>query len=130
MWIRSILLAAAVLLSADCTPPAKTAAAAARQDRNLLTAENLREFRGRNLYEVIRQVRPHWLTTRGPVSLRNPGAAEIIVYRDSQKLGGLSYLNEISVETVVSAHFLTGPEATTRYGLDHPHGAIVVITRR
>jgi hypothetical protein len=49
---------------------------------------------------------------------------------DDLRLGGLDQLKQIMPAAVESVQFLTGLEATQRWGLDHGHGAIVVTSRR
>lgn len=99
-------------------------------DRSTLTAENLSRFPGRNLFDVIRQERAHWLPTRGVSSLSSGGGADVVVYRDGVRLGGASYLTDIATEMIVSVRYLSGPEASSRYGLNHQRGAILVVTRK
>ena len=99
-------------------------------DRSTLTAENLSRFPGRNLFDVIRHERAHWLPTRGVSSLSSGGGAGVVVYRDGIRLGGASYLTDIATEMIVSVRYLSGPEASSRYGLNHEHGAILVVTKR
>ena len=117
----------AILLGACATSPRTESRRG--QDRTTLTAENLRPHANRMLYEVIRLERPQWLSTRGPNSLGNaqPGDA-IIVYRDGVKVGGLEHLRDITADLVASVRFLTGPEAQSRFGMDHQSGAILITT--
>jgi len=104
---------------------------AARQSRDLtvLTGEELLSQAGSNLYDQIRRVRPNWLRTRGVTSLTQ-GGDEIVVYRDGVRQGGLSILRDFPVESVEIVRFLSGPEAASRFGLDHQSGAILVTTRK
>ena len=98
-------------------------------DRTTLTAENLRAHAGRNLYDVIRQERPHWLTTRGTGTLTGP-AEDVVVYYDGSRMGGSSWLRGVNADLVESVRYLNGPEAGSRYGLNHQNGAIVIISKK
>ena len=51
------------------------------------------------------------------------------VYLDDSLLGAPDQLRQITARSIASIRFLDGNEATTRWGLDHGHGAIVVLTR-
>ena len=68
------------------------------------------------------------MNKRGPVSLSAPG--ELLIYLDRNRLGGRETLRNISCEMVETARFLSGPEAQSQFGLDHPFGAIVLTSRR
>ena len=120
------VMSMAMLLGA-CAPsggsPARTG-----PDRMALTAENLRPHAKRSLYEVIRLDRPQWLATRGPTSFSAQDADNVVVYRDGQRLGGPEHLSDITADVVSSVRFLSGPEAQSRYGMNHQYGAILVTT--
>jgi hypothetical protein len=133
---RFIAVGAAIILGACASAGgsaaasgSETSASRASRDRSTLTAENLGKFPGRNLYDVIRQERPHWLDTRGPSSLGG-GVEDVVVYRDGARMGGSGYLRDINVDTVESVRHLNGPEAGSRFGLNHTNGAILVTSRR
>lgn len=100
------------------------------RDRTRLTTEELEAHGSRNLYDVIRQARPQWLASRGPTTLSTEMVEEVVIYRDGAKLGGPSYLRDMTADVVTSVQYLTGPEAASRYGLNHQQGAIVVITKK
>lgn len=128
------------------TPPNRAATTRAeRPDRNILTAKQLEEARGSNLYNVIRSLRPEWLRTRGTGSMRETtrGSAEgmsggiqieqagipaIRAYLDDSLLGDVEELRSVDPGMVGEARFLSPAEATQRYGAGHIHGAIAVST--
>jgi len=98
------------------------------RDMSVLTGEELLGQGGTTVYDQIRRVRPNWLRVRG--ASPSQGGDAIIVYRDGVRQGGLSVLQDYTVESVQLVQFLTGPEAAARFGLDHQNGAILVTTRR
>ena len=118
----------AVVLLAACASTGGGGAATAG-DRSVLSAEELRAEPGRSLFEVIRQRRPQWLARRGASSLQGADD-DVAVYQDGVRVGGPSVLANLQVTVVESVRFLSAAEATTRYGTGHPHGAILVVTRR
>ena len=76
----------------------------------------------------MQSLRPNWLRTRGPQSIYRDG--QIVVYQDNVRVGGPEALRVIPATDVLSMRFFDGPSATQRWGLDHGHGAIQVLTRR
>lgn len=97
-------------------------------NRSVLSSEELRVEVGRNLADVIRQLRPQWLVKRGATSFNNEG--DIVVYQDGTRLGGPEVLRTIPTDAVESVRLLGAGEATTRFGTGHTHGAIVIVSRR
>jgi hypothetical protein len=51
------------------------------------------------------------------------------VYLDDARLGGVEQLRWIPATTVREMRFLSAIEATTRYGVGHSGGAVVVMSR-
>jgi hypothetical protein len=123
-----IVLATAVSV-ACASGGAPDGSARPSRDRSSLNLENMRAHPGRNLYDVIRQERPHWLDIRGPSTLGG-GPEDIVVYLDGLRMGGSSYLRDINADVVESLRYLTGPEAGNRFGLNHSNGAILITTRK
>ena len=117
----------AMLLGA-CASSSGTANGAGGRDRTTLTAENLRPHAKRTLYEVITLERPQWLVKRGVAGLDANDPDDIVVYRDGQKMGGPEHLRDVTADVVASVRFLSGPEAQTRFGMNHQYGAIIVTT--
>ena len=112
--------------------PASTSQSAStseRRDATVLARAELESNPGRTLYDHIRRVRPQWLSTRGPTTIAQAERG-IVVYRDGVRVGGLSTLQDIMTDVVESVRYLSGPEASSRYGLDHQNGAILVVTRK
>lgn len=100
-----------------------------------------------NAYAAVEALRPHFLRARGMGSQPNtsgaPGATPprtrrsaapedpgIVVYLDRQRYGRLETLRELSVASIQEIRFLNVGEATSLFGIGHPHGAIQVITKR
>ena len=102
-----------------------------RRSRNVdvLTPAELESQPGSTLYFAIQRLRPNWLKIRGMTSL-NAGDDAIIVYRDDVRFGGLAVLHDITVSTVATVRFISGPEAASRFGPGHQSGAILITTRK
>jgi hypothetical protein len=133
----SLSLCAAGAAAAQEAPPATvpappaaaqaTAAPAPRRDRNKITAAELAGRTETDALSFIRKERPQWLRARGQLS--GMPDHQLWVYRYDAKIGGVETLRDIALSEVLEIHYLDGVAATTRYGRDHPMGAIVLITR-
>jgi hypothetical protein len=96
---------------------------------NFITQEQLAATKHSNLYDAIYAIRPTFFRSRGRSSL-DPAIQEFpAVYQDGQRFGELAVLRTMSPEGVRSVRYLTAPEATTRYGMNHTAGVIEVTTR-
>jgi hypothetical protein len=73
-------------------------------------------------FSLIAALRPHWLSSRSPV-------ADVRVYRDDALAGGTDQLRSIDLASVKRIEWLSGLDATTRFGMNHSGGAILVYTR-
>ena len=129
MMIRLLFRAAVVFACLGCASSRQSDTPRPTRDMSVLAGAELLGQGGISLYDQIRRVRPNWLNLRGISSIGDTGDG-IVVYRDGVRLGGVGLLRDMMVESVESARFLSGPEAASRYGLDHQHGAIVVTTRK
>ena len=71
-----------------------------RKERNRITAEEIATRPGLSTaYDVIRNLRPAWLHSRGVTSTGDPMSGGIQVYVDGVKPGGLSAPPSISART-------------------------------
>lgn len=100
--------------------------------RDLITAEEIRERvpDGRTAYQVIQQLRPHFLRQRTNGSV-NPGSAPdpVRVYIDGvQSAAPNISLIDIRSDQIIDIKYMGGADATTRFGTGHMNGAIMVAT--
>lgn len=100
------------------------------RDRNLITAEEIAEINVSTAYEVVRQLRPEYLRSRGVTSIRDSSAEQPVVYVSGMRLGGLDQLNAIPATDVESIRYINATDATTRWGTNHTGGVIDVAVRR
>jgi hypothetical protein len=99
-------------------------------DRAILTIEEIRQTDARTAYDAVLRSRPEFLRSRGSRSLRAASAADYpLVYLNSTRYGPLESLRSISVEGVEEIRYLSGSDATTRFGTGHVAGVIQVVTR-
>ena len=108
---------------AACASGGGSGSSGPRRDPNLITAEELAEHSTLNAMDVVRRLRPRWLTGRGP-------SAQPQLILDGTRMGDArSELQSISVADVSEMRYLNASDATMRFGTNFPGGAIVV-TRR
>jgi hypothetical protein len=98
------------------------------RDQSTILPDELSRNRGADLLGTIQSLRPLWLHKRGPMSINSEG--EILVYVDNMRFGTVRSLRGIDVTTVEWLQFLSASQAQARFGIGHPHGAILVFTKR
>ena len=98
-----------------------------RPDRNLITAADVQAHTAANALQLVQSLHPQWLRAHGVDSFRRP--TSVIVYQDGMRMGGAEALRRITTGTIAEIRFLSGIEASERWGLDHGSGAILVTTR-
>lgn len=83
-----------------------------------------------NAYDAVRLLRPAFLAGRGPTSLlrTREGSNSPMVYVDNQRFGDSSSLRNIPIDGIVEIRFVGATQAQLRWGMDHPAGAILVLT--
>jgi hypothetical protein len=80
-------------------------------------------------YAVVDRLRPQWLRSRGATSLRNPQPDYPVVYLDGTRWGPVGTLREINSNSVSEIRYISAAQATTRFGIGHMAGAILVASR-
>jgi len=99
----------------------------APHDPALITRAEVLELRFANAFDAVQSLHPSWLQTKGSDSFRSVG--QVQVYLDETRLGGPETLSSITPTTIYSIRHLRALEATTKWGINHDKGAIIVSTR-
>lgn len=120
-----VALLACALLAAAC---AKHGNSGPDASRDIVTHAQLIENHFQNAYDAIAALRSNWLQVRGTDSFVSP--SEIVVYYDDVKLGGVAQLRTIPTETIEYIRHYSGTDATTRWGVGHSAGVILVSSRK
>jgi hypothetical protein len=128
--LASFLLTAVLfpigLSAQDTTKPAPKI----KRNPDLITAQEIAVApeAARTALDLVKQLRPLWLQTRGPssISLGTPAAQ---VYVDGMHRGGPDTLTDVHRESIREIRHLRGTDASQRYGLNHENGAILVTTK-
>ncbi|MFW6202644.1 MAG: hypothetical protein ACOC8B_08695, partial [Gemmatimonadota bacterium] len=98
---------------------------------DVITLEQIEAASGSTAYEIIREIRPRFLTSRGAVRLSadaDPSDTEPVVYVDGVRFGELDSLHNLQKSDLMEIRRLSSGDATTRFGTGHVGGAILVTT--
>jgi hypothetical protein len=95
-----------------------------------ITRAEIEASPSRNGYDLVQNLRPSWLRTRGSTSLRRTEAPRPVVYIDRIREESVESLRRIDSDMIFQVEFLSASDATTRFGTGHTGGAIVVTLRR
>ncbi len=107
-----------------------SAPAQGRRRSDVITQEEIEKSNANNAYDLLRQLRPAWFRSRGVMSTRDVEAGGLVFYVDGVRLSSVEDLEAISVDRVKEARYLKAIDATTKYGTDHPSGAVEITTKR
>ncbi len=127
-----LILAAALLLplALSCgRNPNPSAAGPTRYDRSRIGPEEIADARARNLsnvYELVSALRPQWLRRAG--SGFGGSSAQVVVYLDNLRQGGIEALRSFTLPSVQSVRWLSPSEAGGMFGLNVNSGVIQVLT--
>jgi len=126
---RRLLIAGVALMLASCSWKNSGSSTPSRSS-NLISSDEIAAVNATTASDIIRQLRPNWLRSRGPSSTSRAVPELPIVYVDDVRNGDTSALDRIPSHNIAEIRFLAGRDATTRFGMDHGGGAILVKTKR
>ena len=100
--------------------------------RHAITEDEIRASGARSLWQLLSEMRPQWLRSRG-VDVLTPSAdplqtSGLRVYLNGELLGGLDTLDEVSIDAVTRIEFLDASAAVLRWGAGNGDGAILLTT--
>jgi hypothetical protein len=100
------------------------------RNRDVITLEEIEAQPISTAYDLTQRVRPTWFRNRGPSSIRGGSPSLPVVYVDEVWSGGLESLRRVSTQIIREIRYINGRDATTKWGLDHGGGVIMVLTGR
>jgi len=103
-----------------------TTSGSARGPANLLTRAEIETSSATTAFELIRELRPQFLRSRGVLSIEDPSAGYALVYMDNTFRGDLEALRTILVVDIDEVRYISSADATTRWGTGHAGGVIHV----
>jgi hypothetical protein len=139
-FMRSTLAATLILSAAACSStPSPSTGAVPSSDRvtrnaDIITSEELADpvVAAQDALTAIRQLRPAYFRTRGPMTMRtggDPNAApgQVQISQDFGPLHPLSELTGIAVRTLVEVRYLNANDAQARFGINANGGPVIVV---
>ncbi|MDQ7052280.1 MAG: hypothetical protein Q9P14_05110 [candidate division KSB1 bacterium] len=109
-----------------CAAPRNGEQATGGRDRNLISLAEIQSSHASNAYDLIRELRPHWLRGRGQKSIKFASVAYPVVYVNGNRHGSVQSLYNLTTDNITEIQFLDPGDATVRFGANHPSGAILV----
>lgn len=94
-----------------------------RRSTNRIVLDELTLLQELDCYQAIQRLRPNWLRSRGNTPPR-------IMVDGSRQAGGLDVLRSYRAADIEEMRFISGTDATTRYGTGYDGGVIMLTTRR
>ena len=124
---RFVLFILAALLA--CASP--RVAARRGPDPQLITEEEVVASLATTAYELIRSLRPSFLSYRGETSFdRRTSRPYPNVYVDDQVFGTITILQSIPAADVATVRLYRSSEAVTKFGTGNAGGVIAIVTRK
>jgi hypothetical protein len=132
-------LSLVVLLAAGAACAQKTAStsstvapqgsARARKNPDIISQEELRDptIAGTDAMTAIRQLRPAFFRTRGPMSFQNTTAGQVQVSQDYGPLQSVNALSAVDTRGLVEVRYLNANDAQNRFGINANGGPVIVL---
>ena len=118
-------MAPATLTILLCLAGCASGGSTTRSNPTRILRTELQDLNHLDAHQAVERLRPRWLTARGT------GMTAPAVYVDgSRRVGGIDDLRAIPVSQIEQIEYLSGPDATTRFGTGYDGGAIMVSLRR
>ena len=127
------------VIAQDSTQKAADAMKPKRRN-NVISEEEIAALGGsvQTALGIVQRLRPAMLRSRaGSASSQSDGhstmdasMAEVQVYLDNQKMGGMNALADITLAQIREIRYLNASDATTLFGTGNTAGAIQVIGKR
>lgn len=126
--VRGLAVAAmAALVTGSCGM--RSAGATSRGSRDTITRDQMIEVNASTVFEAVQKLQPDWLSSRGPVSLRNSTQTAASVFMNGNQVADIDYLRNLRPDDVDRLRYYESGEASARFGMGHQRGVIEVIPR-
>jgi hypothetical protein len=101
----------------------------AARNRNVITREELQDpvVASNDAMTTIRQLRPQYFLTRGPLSFKNASAGLVQISQDYGPLHAVSTLSSIDTRSLTQVRYLNSSEAQARFGINANGGPVIVL---
>jgi len=131
--LPTIGMAALLMITLACsTRGASTEAAPVphrARNSNVISREELQDpaVVSNDAMTSIRQLRPAYFMTRGPISFKNPTAGQLQISQDFGPLQKASALSAIDTRSLVEVRYLNATDAQARFGINANGGPVLVL---
>jgi hypothetical protein len=125
--MRAALAALCLVVACASGSRATGAAVRARPNPNLITANEIASTDETDAFELVRKLRPQFLTSHGRTTGAPPPTP--LIYVDGVYYGELPSLHAVNVRMIESISYHSLAEATTMHGRGHEGGSIDIVTR-
>lgn len=139
MFVRRRFLVVLLVAGAACaqktaststsTAVAPQGTSRARKNPDVISQEELRDptIAGVDAMTAIRQLRPAFFRTRGPMSFQNTTAGQVQVSQDYGPLQSLNALAAVDTRSLVEVRYLNANDAQNRFGINANGGPVIVV---
>ncbi|HEX7978544.1 MAG TPA: hypothetical protein VF461_08080 [Gemmatimonadaceae bacterium] len=121
----------AITLACATKTASQDGAPVARRTRNanVISREELQDpaVAANDAMTTIRQLRPAYFMTRGPLSIKNATAGLLQISQDFGPLQKSNALSAIDTRSLVEVRYLNATEATARFGINANGGPVLVL---
>ena len=99
------------------------------RNTNVISREELQDpaVVSNDAMTTIRQLRPAYFMTRGPLSFKNPTAGQLQISQDFGPLQKSSALSAIDTRSLVEVRYLNATDAQARFGINANGGPVLVL---
>ena len=100
-----------------------------RRNPSVITLDELKDpaLSGQSVLEVVRKLRPNFLSTRGIQSRNNPESGKVHASINGTGVVPLDYLRTMALAGVVEIHFLNAAAAMQRFGGAAQEGPVILV---
>jgi hypothetical protein len=129
-------LALVLVIAVACAKPTKSTTGSdavseqrVAHDPNKISTAELQDptIAGTDAATAIRQLRPAFFRTRGPMSFNNASAGLVQISQDYGPLQALTQLSAIDARSLVEVRYLNAVEAQQRFGINANGGPVIVL---
>lgn len=120
----------ALVFVSACAATTNTSPNGTAGSRDLIVESELSEVAAIDALGVVQRLRPQWLRSRGAASFQDSRGTLPSVYVDNMRYGELATLRNIPINEIAEIRYVSGPDATIRWGTGVVGGVIEVIRKR
>jgi hypothetical protein len=99
-----------------------------RRDPNVVTAEELADLTELSVFDALQRIRPSWVRSRGATSVMGGGDGLPVVMVNNVTHDSVDILRQLRSAEVTVMRYVSGVDATTRFGTGYVNGLIEVTT--